>query len=154
MKVLVVAFLVLAEVATSSPAPQAPFGFGAPLPYPPAPPVRNKGLVGGLVDGLLGANALNVDLCLNLKLGDGPQSVAPDCPNYVPPALLPPPPGLAGPVFRRGLIDVENHPIEPDVPPPVPFPAAPPRRNKGIIGGLLDLLLGPNALSTDICLNL
>ncbi|KAI9481964.1 hypothetical protein BX667DRAFT_504871 [Coemansia mojavensis] len=152
MKVLVFAFLVLAEVASAHPAPQLlPPGY-APQPYPPAPPVRNKGLVGGLIDGLLGPNALSADLCLNLKLGDGPQSVAPDCPNYVaPPMLLPPPP--AGPVFKRGLIDVDNHPIA-SAEPPVPFPGAPPHRSKGIIGGLLDLLLGPNALSTDICLNL
>ncbi|KAJ2629951.1 hypothetical protein H4R22_003013 [Coemansia sp. RSA 1290] len=152
MKVLVFAFLVLAEVASAHPAPQLlPPGY-APQPYPPAPPVRNKGLVGSLIDGLLGPNALSADLCLNLKLGDGPQSVAPDCPNYVaPPMLLPPPP--AGPVFKRGLIDVDNHPIA-SAEPPVPFPGAPPHRSKGIIGGLLDLLLGPNALSTDICLNL
>ncbi|KAJ2454942.1 hypothetical protein EV183_001203 [Coemansia sp. RSA 2336] len=152
MKVLVFAFLVLAEVASAHPAPQfLPPGY-APQPYPPAPEVRNKGLVGGLIDGLLGPNALNADLCLNLKLGDGPQSVAPNCPNYVaPPMLLPPPP--AGPVFKRGLIDVDNHPVE-SAEPPVPFPGAPPHRSKGIIGGLLDLLLGPNALSTDICLNL
>ncbi|KAJ2852662.1 hypothetical protein IWW36_000019 [Coemansia brasiliensis] len=155
MKVLVFAFLVLAEIASAHPAPQfLPPGYTPPLPYPPAPPVRNKGLVGGLIDGLLGPNALNADLCLNLKLGDGPQSVAPDCPNYIAPPMLLPPPPPAGPAFKRGLIDVDNHPIEPADPPPVPFPGAPPHRSKGIIGGLLDLLLGPNALSTDICLNL
>ncbi|KAJ1838298.1 hypothetical protein LPJ70_005518, partial [Coemansia sp. RSA 2708] len=157
MKVLVFAFLVLAEVASAHPAPQVPLPPPPypPLPYPPAPPVRNKGIVGGLVDTLLGPNALSTDLCLNLKLGDGPQSFAPNCPNYVaPPMLLPPGPPPPPVPFKRGLIDVDNHPIEPAVEPPVPFPAAPPRRNKGIIGGLLDLLLGPNALSTDICLNL
>ncbi|KAJ2343121.1 hypothetical protein GGF43_005773, partial [Coemansia sp. RSA 2618] len=55
MKVLVFAFLVLAEVASAHPAPQLlpPPGVGGPLPFPPAPPVRNKGLVGGLVDTLL-----------------------------------------------------------------------------------------------------
>ncbi|KAJ1844794.1 hypothetical protein LPJ73_005054, partial [Coemansia sp. RSA 2703] len=80
MRVLVFAFAVLAEVAMGHPVAQlpVPFGvppvpFGAPLPYPPAPPVRNKGVVGGLVDTLLGSNALSTDLCLNLKLGDGPQ---------------------------------------------------------------------------------
>ncbi|KAJ1722789.1 hypothetical protein LPJ53_002845, partial [Coemansia erecta] len=153
MRVLVFAFAVLAEVAMGHPVAQLPIPFGAPLPYPPAPPVRNKGIVGGLVDTLLGPNALSTDLCLNLKLGDGPQSFAPNCPNYVaPPMLLPPVP----PVFKRGLIDVENHSFEPipEVPPPVPFPAAPAHRSKGIVGGLLDLLLGPNALSTDLCLNL
>ncbi|KAJ2390381.1 hypothetical protein GGI23_005634, partial [Coemansia sp. RSA 2559] len=155
MRVLVFAFLVLADIATSNPVPQGPIPFGAPLPFPPAPLVRNKGIVGGLLDALLGPNALSADLCLELKLGDGPQSFAPNCPNYiVPPMLLPPPPPLAGPMFKRGLIDVANFVPEPPVPPPVPFPAAPLRRNKGIIGGLLDLLLGPNALSTDICLNL
>ncbi|KAJ2860860.1 hypothetical protein FB639_005575, partial [Coemansia asiatica] len=157
MRVLVFAFAVLAEVAMSRPVPQNPLLIGPPLPYPPAPPVRNKGVVGGLVDTLLGPNALSTDLCINLKLGDGPQSFAPNCPNYVaPPLLLPPAPGYPPvPVFKRGLIDVENHTFEPEVaPPPVPFPAAPFHRNKGIIGGLLDLLLGPNALSTDLCLNL
>ncbi|KAJ1737163.1 hypothetical protein LPJ72_000739 [Coemansia sp. Benny D160-2] len=154
MRVLVFAFLVLADIASSRPAPQAPIPFGASLPYPPAPPVRNKGIVGGLIDGLLGPNSLSTDLCLELKLGDGPQSFAPNCPNYVAPPILLPSGPLAGPVFRRGLIDVENYVPEPPVPPPVPFPAAPPRRNKGLIGSLLDLLLGPNALSTDLCLNL
>ncbi|KAJ2737046.1 hypothetical protein IW152_000309 [Coemansia sp. BCRC 34962] len=154
MRVLLAAFVVLAQVATANPLPQAPSPFfNGPLPYPPAPFVRSKGIVGGLVDSLLGPNALSTDLCLNLKLGDGPQSVAPNCPNYLaPPMLLPPPP--LGPVFKRGLIDVENHEVAPLVEPPVPFPGAPLRRNKGIVGGLLDLLLGPNALSTDLCLNL
>ncbi|KAJ1672053.1 hypothetical protein GGF38_000331 [Coemansia sp. RSA 25] len=161
MRVLLAAFVVLAQVATANPVPQLPPPFfNGPLPYPPAPLVRNKGIVGGLLDTLLGPNALSTDLCLNLKLGDGPQSVAPNCPNFLaPPMLLPPPPppppfGPLGPVFKRGLIDVDNHEIAPPVMPPVPFPGAPLRRNKGIIGGLLDLLLGPNALSTDLCINL
>ncbi|KAJ2690997.1 hypothetical protein IWW39_000356 [Coemansia spiralis] len=154
MRVLLAAFVVLAQVATANPLPQVPPPFfNGPLPYPPAPFVRNKGIVGGLLDSLLGPNALSTDLCLNLKLGDGPQSVAPNCPNYMaPPMLLPPPP--FGPVFKRGLIDVDNHEVAPLVEPPVPFPGAPLRRNKGIVGGLLDLLLGPNALSTDLCINL
>ncbi|KAJ2476853.1 hypothetical protein EV174_004795 [Coemansia sp. RSA 2320] len=146
MRVLLAAFVVLAQVATTSPVPQAP------------PFVHNTGIVGGLLDSLLGPNALSADLCLNLKLGDGPQSFAPSCPNYMAPPLLLPPPGAypvpPGPFFKRGLIDVENNEIAPPVPPPVPFPGAPPVRNKGIIGGLLDALLGPNALSTDLCLNL
>ncbi|KAJ2860259.1 hypothetical protein GGH94_005629 [Coemansia aciculifera] len=156
MRVLLVAFVVLAQVATANPLPQLPPPFfNGPLPYPPAPLVRNKGIVGGLIDTLLGPNALSTDLCLNLKLGDGPQSVAPNCPNFLaPPMLLPPPPPPFGPVFKRGLIDVDNHEIAPLVEPPVPFPGAPLRRNKGIVGGLLDLLLGPNALSTDLCINL
>ncbi|KAJ2816290.1 hypothetical protein FBU31_006634, partial [Coemansia sp. 'formosensis'] len=156
MRVLLAAFVVLAQVATANPVPQVPPPFfNGPLPYPPAPLVRNKGIVGGLIDSLLGPNALSTDLCLNLKLGDGPQSFAPNCPNYMaPPVLLPPPPPPFEPFFKRGLIDVDNHEVAPLVEPPVPFPGAPLRRNKGIIGGLLDLLLGPNALSTDLCLNL
>ncbi|KAJ2019808.1 hypothetical protein GGI14_001307 [Coemansia sp. S680] len=156
MRVLLAAFVVLAQVATANPLPQLPPPFfNGPLPYPPPPLVRNKGIVGGLIDTLLGPNALSTDLCLNLKLGDGPQSVAPNCPNFLaPPMLLPPPPPSFGPFFKRGLIDVDNHPVAPLVEPPVPFPAAPLRRNKGIVGGLLDLLLGPNALSTDLCINL
>ncbi|KAJ2132145.1 hypothetical protein IW136_005152, partial [Coemansia sp. RSA 678] len=146
MKVLVFAFVVLAEVASAHPAPQ--FGPGGPTVLAPVSAVHNTGLIGGLLDSLLGPNALSVDACVNLKLGDGPQSVAPNCPNFIaPPMLLPP-------AYKRGLIDVENFPGEPEVPSPVPFPGAPPRRNKGIVGGLLDLLLGPNALSTDLCLNL
>ncbi|KAJ2803399.1 hypothetical protein H4R21_002047, partial [Coemansia helicoidea] len=137
MKVLVYAFLVLAEVAAA-------------YPLQPAQSVHNAGLIGDLVDALLGPNALSVDLCLNLKLGDGPQSIAPGCPNYVAPPMVPPP----GAVYRRGQGDVDNHLVGPGVPPLAPFPAAPPRRNKGIVGGLLDLLLGPNALNVDLCLDL
>ncbi|KAJ1934947.1 hypothetical protein FBU59_005529, partial [Linderina macrospora] len=88
MRVHVFTFAVLAQLASTHPVADPQF-------FNP----MNHGLVNSLVDALLGPNALNVDLCLDLKLGDGPQSFYPSCPNYVAPILPPPPPPY--PIFKR-----------------------------------------------------
>ncbi|ORX68143.1 hypothetical protein DL89DRAFT_323740 [Linderina pennispora] len=124
MRVHVFTFAVLAQLASAHPVAD-----------PQLLGPMNRGLVNSLVDALLGPNALNVDLCLDLKLGDGPQSLYPSCPNYVAPVLPPPPP--YPPMFKR---DGETHKLT--------------ERGLGVVNSLVDALLGPNALNADVCLNL
>ncbi|KAJ1902402.1 hypothetical protein LPJ66_000013 [Kickxella alabastrina] len=161
MRVLVLAFVVLAEVAMARPTPQGLPLVGdllghAPAPHGFLPPGGNHGIVGNLVDSLLGPNALNLDLCLNLKLGDGPQSFAPRCPNYVlpppPPFPFPYPGYLARREHKRGLLDN----LLPGLTAPLAGgpPGAPFRPNKGLVVNLLEALLGPNVLDLDLCLDL